>query len=113
MFWTTAMGFAKRSTDPAIGCLTGGSTTRRANHLAPARFRIVACQDPLAKIFLFFGNANHPYGFPSHPERGALANVINAGRVAVDADGAFDEGAGCGRAKACGPDIAVLVSSSR
>jgi hypothetical protein len=30
---------------------------------------------------------------PSHPERGALRNVINAGRGAVDADGAFDESA--------------------
>jgi hypothetical protein len=30
------------------------------------------------------------YDLPSHPERGALANVINAGRGAVDADGAFD-----------------------
>jgi hypothetical protein len=30
---------------------------------------------------------------PSHPERGALRNVINAGRGAVDADGACDESA--------------------
>jgi hypothetical protein len=30
---------------------------------------------------------------PSRPERGALRNVINAGRDAVDADGAFDESA--------------------
>jgi hypothetical protein len=30
---------------------------------------------------------------PSHPEGGALRNVINAGRGAVDADGAFDESA--------------------
>jgi hypothetical protein len=42
-----------------------------------------------------------------------LANVINAGRVAVDAEGAFDESAERGRAKGCGPDIAALVSSSR
>jgi hypothetical protein len=28
---------------------------------------------------------------PSRPERGALRNVINAGRDAVDAVGAFDE----------------------
>ena len=34
--------------------------TRRANHLASTRRLIVACQSPLAKIFLFFGNANHP-----------------------------------------------------
>jgi len=29
----------------------------------------------------------------SHPGRGALRNVINVGRAAVDAEGAFDEGA--------------------
>jgi len=31
---------------------------------------------------------------PSRPTKGALRNVINAGRDAVDADGASDEGAG-------------------
>jgi hypothetical protein len=47
----------------------------------------------LKKIFLFFRSANQAYDLSSHPERGALRNVINAGRVAVDADGAFDESA--------------------
>jgi hypothetical protein len=51
----------------------------------------------LEKIFLFFRSANRVYDLPSHPERGALRNVINAGRGAVDADGAFDEGAWGGR----------------
>jgi hypothetical protein len=45
------------------------------------------------KIFLFFRSANQGYDLPSHPERGALRNVINAGWGAVDADGAFDESA--------------------
>jgi hypothetical protein len=49
------------------------------------------CPLPLQKTFLFFRSANQSYDLSSHPERGALANVINAGRVAVDADGAFDE----------------------
>jgi hypothetical protein len=31
------------------------------------------------------------------PKEGALRNVINAGRAAVDADGAFDESASSGR----------------
>jgi hypothetical protein len=53
----------------------------------------VACLAPFKKIFLFFRSANQAYDLPSHPERGALRNVINAGRVAVDADGAFDESA--------------------
>jgi hypothetical protein len=33
------------------------------------------------------------YLWASHPDRGALANVINAGRAAVDAEGALDESA--------------------
>jgi hypothetical protein len=67
-----------------------GDFARRANHFALA---IAACLAPLAKIFLFFGNANQAYDLPSRPERGALRNVINAGRVAVDEDGASDESA--------------------
>src|SRR5882757_7417599 len=48
---------------------------------------------------------------PSH--RGALRNVINAGRDAVDADGAQDEGANSRTAKSCGPDAPTLESSWR
>ena len=33
-------------------------TTRRANHLAPVRFRIMGCLAPSEKIFLFFRNAD-------------------------------------------------------
>src|SRR6202035_1693291 len=41
---------------------------------------------PFAKIFAFTRRANHLYKFaPSHPTRGALAIVTNAGRGAVDA----------------------------
>jgi len=45
--------------------------------------------------------------------RGALRNVINAGRDAVDADGAQDEGADSRTAKSCGPDASTPASSLR
>jgi len=49
---------------------------------------------PLFKKYFCFSEMQiRLYGLPSHPERGALRNVINAGRGAVDADGAFDESA--------------------
>jgi hypothetical protein len=48
----------------------------------------------------------------SHRE-GRLEIVTDAGRDAVDAGGAKDEGAFLRTAKSCGPDIAMLVSSSR
>jgi hypothetical protein len=47
----------------------------------------------LQKYFCFSEMQIRLYDLPSHPERGALRNVINAGRGAVDADGAFDESA--------------------
>jgi hypothetical protein len=47
----------------------------------------------LQKYFCFSEMQISLYDLPSHPERGALRNVINAGRAAVDADRAFDEGA--------------------
>jgi hypothetical protein len=49
---------------------------------------------------------------PPH-RKGRIMIVANAGRDAVDADGASDEGAGGGRAKSCGPDTPTLVSSLR
>jgi hypothetical protein len=48
---------------------------------------------------------------PSH--RGALRNVINAGRDAVDADALKDERRLMRTAKSCGPDAPTLVSSWR
>ena len=47
------------------------------------------------------------------PLRGALRNVINAGRVAVDADAPEDERRKMRTAKTCGPDTPTLVSSSQ
>jgi hypothetical protein len=48
---------------------------------------------------------------PSH--RGALRNVINAGRDAVDADALKDERRLMRTAKSCGPDAPTLESSWR
>jgi hypothetical protein len=49
---------------------------------------------PLSQKYFCFSEIKiRLYDLPSHPEIGALRNVINAGRVAVDVDGAFDESA--------------------
>jgi hypothetical protein len=48
---------------------------------------------PDGKNISVFQKSKSEYDLPSHPERGALRNVINAGWGAVDADGAFDESA--------------------
>src|SRR5436190_22812427 len=50
---------------------------------------------------------------PSRPNEGRLAIVTNAGRDAVDADGAFDEQHARRTAKSCGPDASTLASSLR
>ena len=50
---------------------------------------------------------------PSRPTEGRIAIVTDAGRDAVDAGGASDEGAGLRTAKSCGPDAPTLASSSR
>jgi hypothetical protein len=52
-----------------------------------------------------------PYLLPSHPDRGALANVINVGRAAVDAEGASDWSARGGRQKRVVPMHLMLASS--
>ena len=50
------------------------------------------CPAPFAKIFRFPRRANHLYKLaPSRPDTRGVAHVINAGRDAVDADGAKDE----------------------
>jgi hypothetical protein len=48
---------------------------------------------------------------PSHPDRGALANVINVGRAAVAAEGASDKSARGGRQKRVVPMHPMLASS--
>jgi hypothetical protein len=49
---------------------------------------------------------------PSRLTEGRLAIVTNAGRDAVDASGASDEGACLRTAKSRGPDAPMLASSS-
>src|ERR1700722_17539310 len=50
---------------------------------------------------------------PSRPTEGRLAIVTDAGRDAVDAGGASDEGACLRTAKSCGPDASTPASSLR
>jgi hypothetical protein len=52
-----------------------------------------AVKPHLKKYFCFTESKSSLYSQPSRPTKGALRNVINAGRDAVDADGASDEGA--------------------
>jgi hypothetical protein len=73
-----------------------------------------SCPVLLAKIFSFPSDPNHLH--ISHrpvPHEGRLAIVTDAGRDAVDAGSASDEGAGLRTAKSCGPDAPTLASSSR
>jgi hypothetical protein len=59
---------------------------------------LFAC--PLTQITL---NPRHPA-----PHRGALRNVTNAERGAMDADAPIDDSAPMRTAKACGPDASVV-----
>ena len=69
---------------------------------------------PLRKIFRFAFGANHLHVRRCPvPHRGALRNVTNAERDAVDADGAEDEQRRMRTAKSCGPDAPTLASSRR
>jgi hypothetical protein len=71
-------------------------------------------QSPLAKIFRFHSDPNHLH--VSHrlvPMEGRFAIVTDAGRDAMDAGGASDEGAGLRTAKSCGPDASTLASNWR
>jgi hypothetical protein len=67
---------------------------------------------PSAKICLFPSDPNHLH-IPRRlvPSEGRLAIVTNAGRDAVDADGADNERRLRRTAKPCGPDAPTLVSS--
>jgi hypothetical protein len=68
---------------------------------------------PLAKIFPLTRRANQIYNSRRLvPLEGRLAIVTDAGRDAVDAGGAKDEGAARGR-RSRGPDAPTLASSWR
>src|ERR1700685_3335782 len=70
----------------------GGPARRRANHQPSNVLIRPACQALREKIFFFTEYSDYPILLPSRPTKGALRNVNNAGRDAVDADGALDEG---------------------
>ena len=79
---------------------------RRANQQIPVQ--------PLSKKYSDFPKEQISFISPlSRPTEGRLAIVTNAGRDAVDADRAEDEGAVTRTAKSCGPDAPMLASSLR
>jgi hypothetical protein len=107
MFRTTAMGFAKGSTHPTICCLTGCLR-------CPTGKSVTCLSSPLCKnIPLRRTPKSNLYPSPSRPPEGRLAIVTDAGRDAMDAGGASDEGAGLRTAKSCGPDASTPASSLR
>src|SRR3984957_18099078 len=72
------------------------------------------CQVLRAKIFYFPEYSDYPILLPAPPhQKGRIMIVANAGRDAVDAEGAFDEWRRKRTAKTCGPGTPTLVSSSR
>jgi hypothetical protein len=74
-----------------VTTMAANVTTRRANHL---RDFSTPLSIPSEKNISVFPKPNHRY-IRSHPvpPKGRIAVVTDAGRVAVDADGASDEGA--------------------
>ena len=95
MLRTTATGFAKRSTHPAI-LLPDGLFDLPDGQISDSA--VICLSSPLCKNILIFRNPNHCYisRRPVPPE-GRFAIVTNVARDAVDAGGASDEGASCGR----------------
>src|SRR3984893_10073574 len=75
---------------------------------------VFPCPVLFRKIFPFPPDPNHFY-IPRRlvPHEGRIAIVTDAGRDAVDADGAADESAGSRTAKSCGPWASALGSSLR
>jgi hypothetical protein len=69
-------------------------------------------QPPFAKIFRFALTPNQQYiAHRPVPQRGARAIVTDAGRDAMDIDGAEDDRRLMWTAKSCGPDAPTLESS--
>src|SRR5882762_4850147 len=94
------MGFAKGSTHPTTLVYLTGKSLNPVQPLlqkySASRFTQIKSISPAVL---------------SH--RGALRNVINAGRDAVDADALKDEQRLMRTAKSCGPDAPTLESSWR
>jgi hypothetical protein len=71
-----------------------------------------SCPASLSKIFSFSPDPNHPH-IRSRPVplEGRLAIVTDAGRDAVDVDGALTRALDLRTAKTCGPDASTLAPS--
>src|ERR1700733_6007457 len=94
----------------------GGFTTKKSAVAAsgdlPVRQFVDAAVQPLLKKYSDFPKAQISlYLSPSRPTEGRFAVVTNAGRDAVDADSACDEGVCRRTAKTCGPDASTPASS--
>ena len=93
-----------------------GAVTFRATDLPDGQISNGSCScvsSPLKKnISVFPKRKSALYPSPSRPTEGRHAIVTVAGRDAVDASGASDEGAFLRTAKSCGPDAPTLASSS-
>src|SRR5712664_1495948 len=91
----------------------GADSLRRATRLPDGQIT-ESCPAPFAKIFHFALTPNQQYiAHRPVPQRGAGAIVTDAGRDAVDTDGAEDDRRVRWTAKSCGPDAPTLVSSWR
>src|SRR4051794_12366503 len=98
---------------PASRCAHAGYTVTIDRDCSAANHRF-ACPAPFRKIFRFPPDANH-HSSPRRlvPPKGRIAVVTDAGRDAMDADGAADEQRPRRTAKSCGPDASTLASSLR
>ena len=87
---------AKRRSNPAFRLPRNGLLRFARNDGAgdlPVRlFSATRVKPHIEKYFCLYRNKNHPIFLPVPSHQGALANVINAGRDAVDADGALGRG---------------------
>jgi hypothetical protein len=82
--------------------------------LRKSRIRLSICQGAVEKIFCFSEIANHSrIATILTRQEGRFANVSNAGQVAVDVGGSFDDWSRLRTAKPWGPDTPTLVSSLR
>jgi hypothetical protein len=93
---------------PRLRARQGPGSARRANQ-SPSNCGVssTACKN----ISLTPSGKSVALSRASRAERGALANVINAARDAVDAEAPNDERRRSRTAKSCGPDAPVLASS--
>jgi hypothetical protein len=91
-----------RISDRMVGCPPGKSLNK-----------VTCLSSPFCKNILIFRRRKSVlYPRCPVPLEGRIAIVTDAGRDAVDADGAADESIAPRTAKSCGPDAPTLASSS-